>query len=110
MATARQHRGDQSSVLRFGANAFGAVIIAGARHVDPAHHSTLEILVIGINAAVNDGNFHALTLRNIPSLHNAGLLQPVLSVANIIGRRRSGAYHSQRTGHDNRHQRGCGAT
>ena len=77
-------RSDLRAVHRLSAQALPAVLTAHARGVITAQNITLKIRVSTVHARINHSNRHALARSLRPQGRNTVLLQPILTLTNII--------------------------
>ena len=77
-------RSDLRAVHRLSAQALPAVLATNTRGVITAQNITLKIRVGTVHARINHSNRHALTRSLRPQGRNAVLLQPVLTLTDII--------------------------
>ena len=77
-------RSDLRAVHRLSTQALPAVLAAHARGVITTQNITLKIRVSTIHARINHSNRHALTRSLRPQGRNTVLLQPILTLTNII--------------------------
>ena len=84
VAVTGNQRSDLRAVHRLSAQALPAVLATHARSVITAQHVTLKIRVGTVHTRINHSNRHALTRSLRPQGRNTVLLQPVLTLTNII--------------------------
>ena len=77
-------RSNLRAVHRLSAQALPAVLTAHTRDIGTAQHVTLKIRVSTVHARIDHSNRHALTRSLRPQGRNTVLLQPILTLTNII--------------------------
>ena len=77
-------RSNLRAMHRLSTQALPAVLATHARDIGTAQNITLKIRVGTVHARINHGNRHALTRSLRPQGRNTVLLQPVLTLTNII--------------------------
>ena len=84
MTVTGNQRSDLRAVHRLSAQTLPAVLATHARGVITAQNITLKIRVGAVHARINHSNRHALTRSLRPQGRNTVLLQPILTLTNII--------------------------
>ena len=84
VAVTGNQRSDLRAVHRLSTQALPAVLATHARGVITTQNITLKIRVSTIHARINHSNRHALTRSLRPQGRNTVLLQPILTLTNII--------------------------
>ena len=84
MTVTCNERSNLRAVHRLSAQALPAVLTAHTRDIGTAQHVTLKIRVSTVHARIDHSNRHALTRSLRPQGRNTVLLQPILTLTNII--------------------------
>ena len=84
VAVTGNQRGHLRAVHRLSAQALPAVLATHARGVITAQDVTLKIRVGAVHARINHSNRHTLTRSLRPQGGNTVLLQPVLTLTDIV--------------------------